>query len=59
MATTSLVIPRVFGGTLILGPFPATTPITAQGRDGRVNAMGRDGKQAATGRDGRVPGKGR
>lgn len=54
-----LVIPRTFGGTLILGPFPATTTVTATGRDGKVSGIGRDGKVAATGRDGQIAGKGR
>lgn len=57
--TQPLVVPRVFGGTLLLGPFPATTPITVVGRDGKVTGMGRDGKQVVIGRDGQVTGKGR
>ena len=60
----TITIPRSFGGTLILGSSPATTPaattsVTAIGRDGKASGLGRDGKVAAAGRDGQVTGKGR
>lgn len=54
MATT-IYIPRVFGGTIILtlSSVPPAHPVTvsATGRDGKVTAYGRDGKVTAYGRD--------
>lgn len=51
MAST-VMVPRTFGGTLILtvGSTTATTSITAIGRDGKVTATGRDGKVTGKGR---------
>lgn len=58
-AMAILVVPRVFGGTLIIVEGPPATAITAIGRDGKVSGMGRDGKHLATGRNGQIIGKGR
>lgn len=60
----AVFVPRSFGGTLILGSSPATTPaattsVSAIGRDGKASGIGRDGKVATAGRDGQVTGKGR
>lgn len=55
---TTLYVPRVFGGTLILtvAPPPAspvpTLTVTATFRDGQQEATYRDGTQEATHRDG-------
>jgi hypothetical protein len=52
MAATVLVVPRTLGGTLILNIStpPATTSVTAVGRDGKVTATGRDGQITGKGR---------
>jgi hypothetical protein len=57
--STTLTIPRVFGGTIILitGPSTVATAIIAIGRDGKVGGIGRDGKVTATAQDGKIVGK--
>jgi len=62
MANSTPIVPRVFGGTLLLSPpagLAATTSLTALGRDGRQTAIARDGKQAAIARDGQLNAQGR
>lgn len=62
---TVVMVPRVFGGTLILtvAPPPAspvpTLQVTAVFRDGKVESLHRDGKQEALHRDGVIPAGGR
>lgn len=63
--STTLTIPRVWGGTLILTiapPPPSTLPtlvVPAVFRSGQVEATYRDGKQEATHRDGTATAGGR
>lgn len=55
-----LVVPRTFGGTLLIvrGPSSIAIAITAIGRDGKVSGVGCDGKLTATAQDGKITGKG-
>ncbi|HLZ64377.1 MAG TPA: hypothetical protein VKR06_46195 [Ktedonosporobacter sp.] len=52
-----ITIPRVFGGTIILGTTPPVQ-FVVRGRDGNTVVVGRDGKAVATGRDGSTVVKG-
>ena len=55
-----LVVPRTFGGTLLIitGPSSTAIAVTAIGRDGKVSSVGRDGKLTAIAQDGKIIGKG-
>ena len=54
-----LVVPRTFGGTLliVIGPTTATISVIAVGVDGKVAGVGQDGQVTAVGSDGQVSGK--
>lgn len=58
MAET-IMVPRTFGGTLILvtGSSTATISVIAVGSDGKVAGVGQDGQVTAIGSNGQVSGK--